>query len=232
MYFYLYTYITIKGVFDMKKQKAFTLSEVLITLGIIGVVAAMTMPVLSKMYKKAIAKNQIKQAYSLISNAVNSVTLDDEYPHGCYYGVDGLHTNWSECVGFFDGVISKLETTKVCENNSFTNGCMPDYKAEYFTKNADCAGFEAENIKTSSKSAVLKNGMIIFSYGRNNRNAPIIAFDINGFKGPNKPGQDVFAIQLYAKKQGFPVYGLSTDEILACMPGSTALFKKLSEVNK
>lgn len=216
----------------MKKQ-AFTLAEVLITLGVIGVVAAMTMPVLSKMYKKAIAKNQIKQAYSLISNAVNSVTLDDEYPHGCYYGVDGLQENWSECNAFFNGVISKFETAKICENNSFENGCVPDYKIEDFTNNAACGGFKAENIKLYSKSAVLKNGIIIFSYGGGFK-APLIAFDINSFKGPNKPGYDVYAMRLQARQQGFPVYGLYDDDILACMylGDPTALFKNLSDINK
>jgi prepilin-type N-terminal cleavage/methylation domain-containing protein len=219
----------------MKNFKcAFTLAEVLITLGVIGVVAAITMPVLSKMYKKAIAKNQIKQAYSLISNAVNSVTLDDEYPHGCYYGVDGLQENWSECGAFFDGVISKLETTKICENNSFENGCVPDYKIEDFTGKASCGGFKAENIKLYSKSAVLKNGITIFIYGGGSlRKGPIIAFDINGFKGPNKPGYDVYAMRLQARQPGFPVYGLSDNSIINCFPvDSSMLFTNIADVLK
>lgn len=217
----------------MKKQ-AFTLSEVLITIGVIGVVSAITMPVLTKIYKKAIAKNQIKQAYSIISNAVNRVATDDDYPHGCYTGLNGITGTASECEEFFDALISKLETTKVCENNSFTNGCVPNYKTEHFPTSEGCINFTATRIKNQSKSFVLKNGIIIFSYGRNNHKSPIIAFDINGFNGPNKPGHDVYAIRLYAKQQDFPVYGLSNDNIITCMDmnDKTALFKKLSEVNK
>ena len=54
----------------MKKKKAFTLAEVLITIGIIGVVAAMTMPVIVGKYKKVQTINQLKKAYSEINQAV------------------------------------------------------------------------------------------------------------------------------------------------------------------
>ncbi len=44
-----------KGVFmDKKKFNAFTLAEVLITLGVIGVVAALTIPQLVKNYKEKV----------------------------------------------------------------------------------------------------------------------------------------------------------------------------------
>ena len=45
------------------KKFAFTLAEVLITLGIIGVVAAMTMPSLIANYKKKQAVTQLKATY-------------------------------------------------------------------------------------------------------------------------------------------------------------------------
>ena len=48
------------GMFDNNRRAAFTLAEVLITLGIIGVVAALTIPTLIANYKKkqAISKLQ------------------------------------------------------------------------------------------------------------------------------------------------------------------------------
>ena len=46
------------------RKKAFTLAEVLITLGIIGVVAAMTLPVLTGKYQKQIKISQLKNIYS------------------------------------------------------------------------------------------------------------------------------------------------------------------------
>ena len=44
-------------------KKAFTLAEVLITLGIIGIVAAMTLPTLIGKYQKKQTVTQLKKAY-------------------------------------------------------------------------------------------------------------------------------------------------------------------------
>ena len=46
---------------------AFTLSEVLITLGIIGVVAAMTIPVLMEKYQEHAIITRLKRVYSILS---------------------------------------------------------------------------------------------------------------------------------------------------------------------
>ncbi|MBP3924529.1 type II secretion system protein [bacterium] len=52
------------------KKVAFTLAEVLITLGIIGIVAAMTLPALITKYQKQVTVNRLKHAYSVLSQAV------------------------------------------------------------------------------------------------------------------------------------------------------------------
>ena len=51
------------------KLKAFTLAEVLITLGIIGIVAAMTMPTLIQKHKEQETVAKVKKFYSVISQA-------------------------------------------------------------------------------------------------------------------------------------------------------------------
>ena len=62
-----------------KSFSAFTLAEVLITLGIIGVVAAMTMPTLINQTNGAQYKAAYKKALSAISQAVTlNVALEDE----------------------------------------------------------------------------------------------------------------------------------------------------------
>ncbi len=50
------------------KFYAFTLAEVLITLGIIGIVAAMTLPTIIQKQQEKVLINQLKVANSTISN--------------------------------------------------------------------------------------------------------------------------------------------------------------------
>ena len=57
-------------------KKAFTLAEILITLGIIGVVAAMTLPVLIQKYKAKVILTQLKKSYAEIQNVSNSILND------------------------------------------------------------------------------------------------------------------------------------------------------------
>ena len=52
------------------RKIAFTLAEVLITLGIIGVVAAMTLPTLIANYEKKATTTKVKKAYSELLNAI------------------------------------------------------------------------------------------------------------------------------------------------------------------
>lgn len=61
----------------MKRKSGFTLAEVLITLGIIGVVAAMTIPTLMNQTGQAEFKTGFKKSVSVLNQAVTmSVALD------------------------------------------------------------------------------------------------------------------------------------------------------------
>lgn len=59
------------------RKFGFTLAEVLITLGIIGVVAAMTMPVLINNVRNKQLETAFKGAYSILSQAVQQVANDE-----------------------------------------------------------------------------------------------------------------------------------------------------------
>lgn len=59
------------------KYLAFTLAEVLITLGIIGVVAAMTIPTLISKTQKKEAVTRLKGAYSQIAQAIRMSEADN-----------------------------------------------------------------------------------------------------------------------------------------------------------
>ena len=60
------------------RRYAFTLAEILVTLGIIGVVAAMTMPALIANHRKNVVETRLKHFYSTINQAI---TLS-EVEHG------------------------------------------------------------------------------------------------------------------------------------------------------
>lgn len=71
------------------RKKAFTLAEVLITLGIIGVVAALTIPSLVQKYKKIQYVTGLQKSYTIMGNAMKNLLTDTE--------CDDL-----KCTGVFD----------------------------------------------------------------------------------------------------------------------------------
>ena len=65
-------------IFNKRKiNHAFTLAEVLITLGIIGVVAAMTLPAVINKYQKIVTANKLKKFYTVMSQAIISAEKDN-----------------------------------------------------------------------------------------------------------------------------------------------------------
>ncbi len=67
------------------KRFAFTLAEVLITLGIIGVVAAMTLPVLIENHQKKVIASKLAKFYSIMSQATYSWAEDEGISQGATY---------------------------------------------------------------------------------------------------------------------------------------------------
>lgn len=61
---------------NKKEFKAFTLAEVLITLGIIGIVAAMTMPVLIQKNRANVVETRLQKFYSIINQSITLAELD------------------------------------------------------------------------------------------------------------------------------------------------------------
>ena len=59
------------------KKLAFTLAEVLVTLGIIGVVAAMTMPTLVSNHQKKVYVTQLKKVYTELTQALSRYKNDN-----------------------------------------------------------------------------------------------------------------------------------------------------------
>lgn len=209
-------------------KKAFTLAEVLITLGIIGVVAALTMPSLMANYKKSVAKNQFKKTYSTLTNAFNQTVQD------LGESVDCSHQSYTSeaCKELWNEFVKNLNVVKYCETDAYAQGCVPDYSSENFPRTQGCGGFSAPQIKEQQPAAVLADGSIIFPYGWQKTLYPAIGFDINGFKKPNVGGQDVFSLGI-SNKSGLPVLGALQDGYLSyCLPMSNAYFYYIKDIYK
>ncbi len=63
-----------------RRHSAFTMAEVLITLGLIGVVAALTIPNLTKRYEEKAIITKYKKVYSVLANAYNLAMMESGPP--------------------------------------------------------------------------------------------------------------------------------------------------------
>ncbi len=178
-------------------NKGFTLAEVLITLAIIGIVAALTIPAVVRNYRETQYKTQVKKAFTTLQQAINKTNYDFGATPRCYIDYSGggdsqnVYYN-SECPAFYKTLRDNMKIIKYCNGNAYANGCVPDYNPST-TSSATVNGFSSEWIKKHDPVWVLADGTIIISYVGTH---PLMAFDINGKKGPNKFGYDLFALSL------------------------------------
>src|SRR5574344_966823 len=70
-------FINAKGIRMINRKNAFTLAEVLITLGIIGVVAALTIPTLMQKTEERETVSKLKKVYSTLQNAYSRAINDE-----------------------------------------------------------------------------------------------------------------------------------------------------------
>lgn len=175
------------------KKKAFTLAEVLITLGIIGVVAALTLPSLIQNYQKKALETSTKKFYSMMSQAVRQYMSDE--------GVDDLRNtplddncdnadNWEKCVyqKRANFVTKYLKVVKICGENE---KCFAEsYKKLGSSEDMDYNAWYPQYI--------LADGSIVTFEDADDNAGPIGIFvDVNGKKGPNKNGYDLWSMSIF-----------------------------------
>lgn len=224
---------------------AFTLAEVLITLGIIGVVAALTLPVLIAKYQQKAGIIGYKRAMSILNQATTKTVADLGYIPECYSWLKkpyppmnecikrndiGACIAWgdvdgnprpsdysgknNECIIFGEQFFKNLKIIKSCDR-AYYDGCTVAYKgSDTLKKEADDSlsendlliatagdiGLRAEYLK-KRPAIVLEDGMIILV---NKKNPIEMIIDVNGKKGPNKWGYDVYRVMLRSGPgQGF-----------------------------
>ena len=176
---------------NSQRQAAFTLAEVLITLGIIGVVAAMTLPALISKYQMKVFETAFKKQYSVLQNAINYTVLEEGIS-ACYIyhptGNIAYQFEVSDCEQLRDKLISLLQLKPFTRSSKYTLAGKNDVLANGGKSvNGNCS-YDA--VAANNDSYFTKDGAIILFP---NSGSPVyIIIDVNGEKGPNKWGYDVF----------------------------------------
>ena len=204
-----------------KLKTGFTLAEVLITIGIIGVVAALTIPTLINNYQEKVLNNQFKKSYALVNQALLNAKSQFDYIPKCYYPYNSDSSKaGSDCIQLTEKFLESLKITKICKDKAYENGCIPEYKGiddiikekhendedydeEYWQDFAtrNCGGFNASRILNEKTVYVLSDGTILFFF--TNDRCIILAIDINGMKGPNKWGYDLYSLTIKSDENRF-----------------------------
>ncbi len=198
---------------EIKRINAFTLAEVLITLGVIGVVAAVTMPALVTNIQERVRKEQVrtvKYKFTKATDKMNSL---------------GKIGRYDSTEKFVEELKKHLSIAKICDSGhlnecwggeSFTNANgSTTYKVAELTSGKKLEALQANSGNADVMGIVTGDGVpIILTYGKEcqaldetkqyqwsvvdgkpetNATAGCVSmvFDINGKKGPNKVGTDV-----------------------------------------
>ena len=203
------TYITLNG---------FTLAEVLITLGIIGIVAAMTLPSLIANYRSKVAVTQLKKMYSVMSQAMLFKIQqegDDSSLFELQDADDQSIKNW-----YLTNLKPYIKVTNECFNKS---GCWADTPTKFL--NGNTATLNRRGVGVGNNIVVFNTvdgyAINLDAYGNDqgrsfgvkisNTSYLVVLIDINGKKLPNIIGKDIFAFVLSSR--GFVPAGKdSTDD--------------------
>lgn len=137
----------------MLKNRAFTLAEVLITIGIIGVVAALTIPSLINSYKDKQFKTAYKKAYSDIQNAFIDAIFEESLTRNQQFAVEPTKQEFGIMKEKFIVVTDCGNQISTCWGEGETIGSSSSYpKSEQSSCFIDTSGrswctyFDAENI--------------------------------------------------------------------------------------
>ena len=170
----------------MKFNNGFTLAEVLVTLGIIGVVSAMTVPTLMQNYQRQSYVTQLHKVYNEVSQAMvqyqndrNALNLNEA----------GLNSQAA-----FDAMVPQyFKTVQKCDNS-----LTPCFPATTSYKKMNGTALNAD-VYTTATSYVLASGASVrFYYSVNGNRICNIQVDVNGKKGPNILGRDLFTLSIYS----------------------------------
>lgn len=199
------------------KIKAFTLAEVLITLGIIGIVAAMTIPAIVHKKQSVELETGFKKGYSVLQQVLERMRYDegqainyDNYPNRKFFDIFKKYLSLYVDCGF-NGCVS-ADITPESGGLKLVSKYKTYNKSRYTTLEMFDEG-----------QAITTDGMLFLIQNSTARESKImISIDVNGMnKGPNIMGHDLFTFQIQHNGKLLP---LGT-------PGTTALFPMPCEIN-
>jgi len=207
------------------KNNAFTLAEVLITLGIIGVVAALVMPSIINNVRDRELVTGLKKAYSVLSQATTSVVFDN--PVSGWNLADG---NTAYAKEFYEYYKPYLKIAKDCGCAQYPTGCW----SQDITKALTGVNYQYGRVGGSSTNACdvrLADGTnVSFDFWSGSGvgvtsalAVPIISVDVNGDKKPNMWGRDVFLFALTAESNRLLPAGIDNNSANCVTTGGSNL---------
>lgn len=195
----------------MKKYdriKAFTMAEVLITVGVLGVVIAMTLPSLVAKHRHKVLETEFKKYYSILSQTASAAGYE-----------------YNNCNGVYQEDIKKYIFEKLNKNSEKilnASDKTPMFPSDY--KQYTLTGREANerlhmnclignnnwvNDWGTGYQAILNDGSFVgicshvaasdFELGEAFSNGMYITIDVNGQKNPNRFGQDIWNFHIATK---------------------------------
>lgn len=174
------------------KKNAFTLAEVLITLGIIGVVAALTIPSLINNYKAKRLRSQFLKSYSTVQQVFKQMEADDvSLDPKTYTGLNSA---------FYRTFMNYLQGAMDCGSSGKKQKqgypCYAIYVAAGATKDEPYKTFDGgtanESIFDDGEIALQDGTLLLFE----NYDRIWISVDLNGYNNPpNRLGYDLFTFQ-------------------------------------
>lgn len=192
-------------------KKAFTLAEVLITLGIIGVVAAMLLPALINKINMKEYITRLKTDYSILSQAFTLIVSDEGSFPNATSKCKGYTGGGNNC--FRDIFAEKMKPIGNCDEGFRTgtkNNCFPK-----FSDIKELNGRQARGnyLNPGCATLLLANGSTLLFYldshnceysGRddiilNHKRCGWITIDVNGYQKPNTFGKDIYVLYVFDK---------------------------------
>ena len=217
----------------MMNKKAFTLSEVLIALGIVGVVAVLTIPGVMKNYQNRLYTAQFEKAYAQVSDAVQAI-MSDEHVDDFYETTAGSATTCEttgekKCTAGLGYFLQKYFKNSETDCLNLSKPCMQKTTGAYKTVGGANVAPPHGNYFVQTVT-----GTVIGGFYNPDNNCMSILVDVNGVSQPNVAGRDVFSFDI--RKNGTIAdydsgCGLNSSGVAAsqCTKGSTdSMYKAAS----